>query len=74
MIEDGSLEEQLPEVDALVKSGASLRIIENFAFHLILEAYDGLLYQLDDHEGAEFKCIFGRRFFKMRLCAAYGDG
>lgn len=25
---------------------------------MILEAYDGLLYQLDDHEGAEFSNVF----------------
>lgn len=57
-MEDGTLEERLPEVAALVKCGASPDIVEKFAFHLVLEAYDGLLYQLDDHESAEFSDVF----------------
>lgn len=57
-IEDGLLEGQMPEAAALVKSGASPEIIEKFAFHLILEAYESILYQLDDHEGAETSDVF----------------
>lgn len=78
MIEDGTLEEQLPEAAALVKCGATPEVIEKFAFHLVLEAYDGLLYQLDDHEGAEFSDVFMDKDFSKcgyaRLMEMGADG
>lgn len=57
-IEDGTLSKQMPEVAELIKCGVSLENIEKFAYSLVLEAYDGLLYQLDDHEGAEVSDVF----------------
>lgn len=78
MIAEGSLEERLPEAAALVKCGASPKVIEKFAFHLVLEAYDGLLYQLDDHEGAEFSDVFRNEDFSKcgyaRLMEMEADG
>lgn len=77
-IEDGLLDEQLPEAAALVKCGAPPEIIEKFAFHLVLEAYDGLLYQLDDHEGAEYSDVFRNEDFSecgyARLMEMGADG
>lgn len=48
---DGTLEKRLPKVSALMKSGAAPEDIEAFAYDLVLEAFESILYQLDDHQG-----------------------
>ena len=57
-IADGMLEKRLPEVSTLIKSGAKIEDIEAFAYDLVLESYESLLYQLDDHQGAEVSDVF----------------
>ncbi len=46
---DGTLEKRLPKVSALMKSGAAPEDIE---------AFESILYQLDDHQGAEVSDVF----------------
>lgn len=46
-----TLEKCLPKVSALMKSGAAPGDIEAFAYDLVLEAFESILYQLDDHQG-----------------------
>ena len=55
---DGTLEKRLPKVSALMKSGAAPEDIEAFAYDLVLEAFESILYQLDDHQGAEVSDVF----------------
>lgn len=77
-IEDGTLSKQMPEVAELVKYGASLQSIEKFAYRMVLETYESLLYQLDDHEGAEFSNVFMDEKFSQcgyaRLMETGADG
>ncbi|MCI8557170.1 MAG: hypothetical protein HFI19_05270 [Lachnospiraceae bacterium] len=62
-IEDGTLDKRFPIVAALRKEGASLETIEKFAYDLMFEAYESLLYHLDDPEGAEVDdCFLGEGF------------
>lgn len=72
------LNKQMPEVAELIKEGASPEAIERFAYDLILDAYERLLYQLDDHEGAEVSEVFLEEDFSQcsygRLMECRPDG
>lgn len=77
-IADGTLEKRLPEVSTLIKSGAKIEDIEAFAYDLVLESYESLLYQLDDHQGAEVSDVFLEEDFSKcgyaRLMEQGADG
>ncbi len=55
---DGTLNEKMPLEAKMLQAGISPEDIEAFAFDLTLTAYENLLYQLDDHEGAEVDEVF----------------
>ncbi len=50
---EGKLAERMPAEARLVESGASPEDIEKLAYDLTLQAYEMLLYRMDDREGAE---------------------
>ncbi len=77
-IEQGVLENRLPEAAALIKEGASIESIEKFAFERIQEATECILYQLGDQESAEYADVFDELDFskmnRLRLMEVGPDG
>lgn len=77
-IADGTLEKRFPEVAALIQTGAKIEDIEAFAYDLVLESYESLLYQLDEHQGAEVSDVFLEEDFSKcgyaRLMEQGADG
>jgi len=76
--EDKSLERHDPEAAEMLRAGVSAKVIEKFAYQLVLEAYESLLYQLDDHKGAEVDDAFLNEIFDKcgyaRLCEMDSNG
>lgn len=60
---EGSLDALDPWAGALMKAGAGAELVEQFAYVKTLQAYEQLLYQLDDHAGAEQGEAFDREDF-----------
>lgn len=77
-MEDGSLEKCIPEAAQMLKAGISSEVLEKFAYALVLEAYESLLYQLDDHRGAEVDEVFSKDIFDKcgyaKLCEMDSNG
>ncbi len=77
-IEQGVLDERIPEVSALIKEGASIESIEKFAYERIQEAVECILYQLGDQESAECADVFDEIDFSqmnsLRLMEVGPDG
>lgn len=77
-IEQGVLEDRLPEVAALIKEGASVESIEKFAFERVQEATECILYQLGDQESAECADVFDELDFsnmnRLSLMEVKPDG
>lgn len=77
-IQDGTLQDQIPEAAPLLAAGAAPEQIQQFAYQLVLNAYEQLLYQLDDPEGAEVDEVFCDPAFSesghARLMEAAPDG
>jgi len=55
---DRTLKEKMPLEAKMLQAGISPEDMEAFAFNLTLAAYEYLLYQLDDHKGAEVDEVF----------------
>lgn len=74
----GTLEKHIPEAAQMLEAGVPAEVIEKFAYDLVLETYELLLYQLDDKEGAEVDDIFLDEIFDKcgygRLCEMDADG
>lgn len=66
----GTLEDKDLEAAALMKAGASTEQVERFAYEKTLQAYEMLLYRLDDHTGAEVSEAFDREDFSR---CSYGQ-
>ena len=62
---EGVLEDKDPEAAALLKAGATTEQVERFAYDKTLGAYESLLYQLDDHTGAEVSDAFDKEDFSQ---------
>ena len=58
LVADGSIEKRMPEAATLIKMGASTEAIEKYSYDLVLDAFEFLLYHLDDHKGAEVSKVF----------------
>ena len=75
---DGTLERHDPEADAMLRAGISSEVIEKYAYGLTLEAYESLLYQLDDNAGAEVDEAFQDTLFDKcgyaKLCEMDSEG
>lgn len=76
--EEGVLEQNFPEVAALMKEGATVENIEKFAFDRIFETIECILYQLGDQESAECADVFDEIDFsgmnRLRLMEVKPDG
>ncbi len=67
---EGVLEDTDPPAAALLKAGASPEQIQRFAYDKTLQAYELLLYQLDDHTGSEVSDAFDKEDFSR---CSYGQ-
>lgn len=78
LVADGSIEDRIPEAAALIKMGASLEAIERYSYVLVFEAFEFLLYHLDEHTGAEVNRVFLEEDFSKccygRLMEVEEDG
>ncbi len=55
---EGSVENKAPDAAPLLAAGATPEQVEQYAYQRTLAAYEALLYQLDDHRGAEAGGVF----------------
>lgn len=67
---EGVLEEKEPEAAALMRAGATPEQVERLVYEKTLQAYELLLYQLDDHTGAEVSDAFDQEDFSR---CSYGQ-
>ncbi|MDE7206830.1 MAG: hypothetical protein K2N90_06695 [Lachnospiraceae bacterium] len=75
---EGMLEKRIPEAAQMLRAGVPAEVIEKFAYDLVLETYEMLLYRLDDRGGAEVDDIFLDEIFDKcsygKLCEMDADG
>ena len=75
---EGMLEKRIPEAAQMLEAGVPAEVIERFAYDLVLETYEALLYQLDDRGGAEVDDVFLDEIFDKcsygKLCEMDADG
>ena len=75
---EGSLEDKAPDAAVLIKAGATPEQVEAFAYEQTFHAYEMLLYQLDEHGGAEGSDAFREADFSecgyAKLAEAGPDG
>lgn len=75
---EGMLEKRDPEAAQMLEAGVPAEVIERYAYNLVLECYESLLYQLDDHSGAEVDDVFSDEIFEKcthgQLCEMGMDG
>ena len=67
---EGVLEKKDPEAAALLRAGATPEQVERLVYEKTLQAYELLLYQLDDHTGAEVSDAFAQEDFSR---CSYGQ-